>query len=425
VSYRVAVTGMGVVTPLGIGIDAFWNNVLAEQIAIRTITRFPTAGYSSTMAAEIDDFDPAAFVGTKRLRWTDRFAQFALAATRLAVDDAGFRIDGDGSDIGVYVGSALGGLAYADEQHDVFRADGLDAIRPLLAISVFGGSATCNVAMEFGVRGPNVANGNSCASGAVAIGDAFRAIARGEVRAALAGGCEAPLAPLVFGAFTVIRAMSTRNADPAGACRPFDRDRDGFVMAEGAAMLVLERYDDALARGARIYGEIAGYGLTNDAFHMSAPQPEGTYNALAMRRALDEAGVAPHDVDLINAHGSGTVLGDRGEADALRLVFGADAGRIPLTATKGQHGHALGATGAWEAVLSLLAIARGRVPRVVNCEVPAADCAVGVLRAPLALAPRVVLSSSAGFGGINAALVFTLSRGPANGTGIAPFDDQA
>jgi 3-oxoacyl-[acyl-carrier-protein] synthase II len=415
-THRVAVTGIGIVSPLGIGVDAFWTNVLAERVAVRTITRFSTAGYASTMAAEIDDFDPAAFIGGKRLRWTDRFSQFAVAATRLAIDDAAFRVDGDGADTGVYVGSALGGLAYADEQHDVFRAGGLEAVRPLLAISVFGGAATCNVAMEFGIRGPNVANGNSCASGAVAIGEAFRAIARGEIRAALAGGCEAPLAPLIYGAFTVIRAMSTRNADPAGACRPFDRDRDGFVMAEGAAMLVLERYDDALARGARIYGEVAGYGLTNDAFHMSAPQPEGTFNALAMRRALEEARLAPERVDAINAHGSGTVLGDRGEAAALRLVFGADVERIPLTATKGQHGHALGATGAWEAALALLAIERGTLPRIVNCDVLDPACAVGALQRPLALAPRAVLSSSAGFGGINAALVFTapgMERGQA------------
>jgi 3-oxoacyl-[acyl-carrier-protein] synthase II len=406
VKHRVAVTGLGAVTPLGIGIEAFWTNVLAEHVAVRTITRFPTAGYSSTIAAEIEDFDAAAFVGSKRLRWTDRFSQFALAATRLAIEDAAFTIEGDGTDVGVFIGSALGGLAYADEQHDVFRADGLDAVRPLLAISVFGGAATCNVAMEFGIRGPNVANGNSCASGAVAIGDAFRAIARGEIRTALAGGCEAPLSPLVFGAFTVIRAMSTRNDDPAGACRPFDRNRDGFVMAEGAAMLVLERYDDALRRGAHIYGEIAGFALTNDGYHMSAPQPVGTFNALAMQRALADAQLAPADVDAINAHGSGTPLGDSGEAAALHIVFGERTPQVPLTATKGQHGHALGATGAWEAVLSLLAIERGIVPRVVNCDDPDPTCAVDVLAEPLLLAPRVVLSSSAGFGGINAALVF-------------------
>jgi 3-oxoacyl-[acyl-carrier-protein] synthase II len=405
-SHRVAVTGLGVVTPLGIGIEPFWANVLAEQIAVRTITRFPTDGYTSTMAAEIADFDAASFVSGKRLRWTDRFSQFALAATRMAIDDAAFHVTDDGVDTGVFIGSALGGLAYADAQYDIFRTKGLDAVRPLLAISVFGGAATCNVAMEFGIRGPNVANGNSCASGAVAIGDAYRAIARGEIRSALAGGCEAPLAPLVFGAFTIIRAMSTRNDDPAHACRPFDRNRDGFVMAEGAAMLVLERYDDALARGARIYGEIAGYGLTNDAFHMSAPHPEGTFNALAMQRALAEANVLPVDVDVVNAHGSGTPLGDAGEAAALQIVFGERSAHVPLTATKGQHGHALGASGAWEAVLSLLAIERGIVPRVVNYTDADPACAVGALTAHLQTAPRVVLSSSAGFGGINAALVF-------------------
>jgi 3-oxoacyl-[acyl-carrier-protein] synthase II len=410
-TYRVAVTGMGVVTPLGIGLDAFWTNVLAEHVAIRTITRFPTDGYSSTIAAEIDDFDAAAFVGGKRLRWTDRFSQFALAATRMALEDAKLTVSGDGTDTGVYIGSALGGLAYADEQYDIFRTKGLDAVRPLLAISVFGGAATCNVAMEFGLRGPNVANGNSCASGAVAIGDAFRAIARGDIRSAIAGGCEAPLAPLVFGAFTIIRAMSTNNGDPAGACRPFDRRRDGFVMAEGAGMLVLERYDDALARGAHIYGEIAGYGLTNDAFHMSAPQPEGTFNALAMQRALAEAQLAPDAIDVVNAHGSGTPLGDSGEAAAMHIVFGERARHVPLTATKGQHGHALGATGAWEAVLSLLAIERGIVPRVVNCDEPDPACPVNALAEPLVAQPRAVLSSSAGFGGINAALVFTAPNG--------------
>jgi 3-oxoacyl-[acyl-carrier-protein] synthase II len=410
-NHRVVVTGLGVVTPLGIGIEPFWANVLGEQIAIRTITRFPTDGYASTMAAEIDDFDAASFVSGKRLRWTDRFSQFALAATRMAIDDASFTITDEGVDTGVFIGSALGGLAYADKQYDIFRTKGLDSVRPLLAISVFGGAATCNVAMEFGIRGPNVANGNSCASGAVAIGDAYRAIARGEIRSALAGGCEAPLAPLVFGAFTIIRAMSTRNDDPVHSCRPFDLNRDGFVMAEGAAMLVLERYDEALARGARIYGEIAGYGLTNDAFHMSAPQAEGTYNALAMQRALAEAKLSPGDIDAVNAHGSGTPLGDAGEARALEIVFGERSAHVPLTATKGQHGHALGATGAWEAVLSLLAIERGIVPRVVNCDDPDPACVVDALAQPLHTAPRTVLSSSAGFGGINAALVFTAPDG--------------
>ncbi len=405
-THRVAVTGIGVVTPLGIGVDAFWTNVLAETIAVRPLTRFPADGFPSHVAAQVDDFDASSYVSAKRLRWTDRFSQFALVATHLALDDAALSISGGGADVGTYIGSALGGLAYADEQHDVFRNDGLGAVRPLLAISVFGGAATCNVAMEFGLRGPNVANGNSCASGAVAIGDAFRAVSRGDVRAALAGGCEAPLAPLIFGAFTVIRAMSTRNDDPAGASRPFDVARDGFVMAEGAAMLVIERLEDARTRGAHVYGEIVGYGITNDAYHMSAPEPNGTYNAVAIRAALAEAGRVPDEVELYNAHGSGTRLGDCGEADAVVLAFGAHASRLPVTATKGQHGHALGATGAWEAALTLLSMRDGIVPRIVNCDEPDPACPLDLVRAPRRLRPQLAVSGSAGFGGINAALAF-------------------
>jgi 3-oxoacyl-[acyl-carrier-protein] synthase II len=407
--HRVVVTGIGVVTPLGIGLDAFWDGVLSERVAVAPITRFDTAGYRSRIAAEVEGFEPRDFVAKKRLHWTDRFSQFSIAASRLALDDAGYRPNGESSDVGVFLGSALGGLAFADEQHDVFRERGLDAVKPLLAISVFGGAATCNVAIEFDLRGPTVANGNSCASGAVAIGDAFRAVARGDARAALAGGVEAPLSPLVYGAFTIIKAMSTRNDDPANASRPFDRERDGFVMAEGAGVLLLERLEDAQARGARIYGEIAGYGLTNDAHHMSAPRPDATMNAAAMQRALAEAGMGADEVDVVNAHGSATPLGDACEAHAMELVFGERAASIPVTATKGQHGHALGATGAWEAALSLASIAHGVVPRSVNSD--DADCNVAVTHERLDRPVRTVLSNSAGFGGINAALVFRAAGG--------------
>jgi len=386
--HRVAVTGIGLVTPLGIGHAAFWQNTLAEKIAIAPITRFDTTGYRSTMAAQVDDFEPADFISGKRQRWTDRFSQFAIAATRLAFDDAGFHVNGDGAEIGVYLGSALGGLAYADEQHDVFRDQGLDAVRPLLAISVFGAAATCNVSMEFGLNGPTVANGNSCASGAVAIGDAYRAVARGDVRAAVAGGVEVPLSRLIYGAFTIIHAMSTRNDAPQDASRPFDRDRDGFVMAEGAGVLLLERFEDAQARGAHIYGEIAGYGLTNDAHHMSAPRPDGTMNALAMQRALAEAGIGPADVDLVNAHGSGTQLGDKGESLAIRHVFDTENANVPVLATKGQHGHALGATGAWEAALSLLCLEYQIVPRSVNSDESDPECAIAVTHEMQKSAPR-------------------------------------
>lgn len=401
--HRVVVTGIGVVTPLGIGKDAFWRNVLAERVAVDALRRFDTTGYRSRLAAQIEDFDPNDFMNEKRRRWTDRFSQYAVAAARLALEDAGYGVE-DGSETGVYLGSALAGLAYADEQHDVFRQNGLNAVRPLLALSVFGGASTSNISIEFGFTGPTVANANSCASGAVAIGDAFRAVARGDVRAALAGGVEAPLSPLVFGAFTVIRAMSTQNANPHAASRPFDPRRDGFVMAEGAGILLIERLADARARGARIYGEIAGYGLTNDAHHMSAPRPDGRINAAAMQRALADAGVEPGGVDVVNAHGSGTPLGDKAEALAIERVFG---GRpVPVTATKGQHGHALGASGAWEAALSFLSLVHGTVPKTVNNTDDDPECSLAVTRQRLECAPDVILSNSAGFGGVNAALVF-------------------
>jgi 3-oxoacyl-[acyl-carrier-protein] synthase II len=402
--HRVVVTGIGPVTPLGIGVDALWDAVLAERVAVGNVTRFPVDGYAARNAAEIARFDPGRYMERKRMRWTDRFSQFAIAAARLALADANFDV-GTGADVGIYIGSALGGLAYAEEQHERFRSAGLEAVHPLLAISVFGGAATCNVAIELGIHGPTVANGNSCASGTVAIGEAFRAIARGEIRAALAGGCEAPLSPLVFGAFSIIGAMSRRNDAPALASRPFDRERDGFVMGEGAALLLLERYQDAVDRGAAIYGEVTGYGLTNDAHHMSSPHPQGDHNAAAMRLALAQAGVIPDEVEAVNAHGSATPLGDRGETRALHSVFGMRAGRVPVTATKGQHGHALGATGAWEAALSLLAIARGVLPRTVNWERPDPDCDLAVTARALPIEPRIIVSNSAGFGGINAALV--------------------
>lgn len=401
---RVVVTGIGPVTPLGTGVTELWDAVLAERVAVAEVTRFPVEGYASRNAAEIPAFDPSTYMERKRMRWTDRFSQFAIAASRLALDDARLEI-GDGIDMGVYIGSALGGLAYAEEQHELFRSQGLEAVRPLLAISVFGGAATCNVAIELGIHGPNVANGNSCASGTVAIGEAFRAIARGEIRSALAGGCEAPLSPLVYGAFSIIGAMSRRNDAPAQASRPFDRERDGFVMGEGAAMLVLERYEDAVNRGAPIYGEITGYGLTNDAHHMSSPHPTGDHNARAMRIALGEARLVPDEIEAVNAHGSATPLGDRGEALALHAVFGERTERVPVTATKGQHGHALGATGAWEAALSLLALARGVIPRTVNCDTRDPECDLAVTGRALRIAPRIIVSNSAGFGGINAALV--------------------
>jgi 3-oxoacyl-[acyl-carrier-protein] synthase II len=403
--HRVAITGMGLITPLGTGTRVFWDNLLAGKVAVAPLTRFECEGFPSRVAAQIDDFDPSDYLSKRRLQWTDRFSQLAVASAKLAMEDAKFSVDGNRAEVGVYTGSALGGLAFAEEQIEVFRREGLRAVRPLLTISVFGGAAASNVAIEFGTTGPTMANSDSCAAGAIAIGEAYRAIRRGDVRAAFAGGIEAPLAPLTFGAFTVARAMSTRNDDPATASRPFDAARDGFVMAEGAGMFLLERYEDAVRRGAPVYAEITGFGTSNDAYHMSAPLADGSQTADALKRALDEARVLPAEVEAINAHGSSTRLGDRAEAVAFERVFGDRLAQIPVSATKGQHGHALGATGAWEVAIAAMGMRDRVVPGAVNLENLDEECAVRCERETVAANARVVLSNSSGFGGINAALV--------------------
>ena len=406
-AHRVVMTGLGAVSPLGIGAELMWQAILARRIAVDRLTRFDPAPFPSKIAAEVHAFDPLDFLSKRRVQWTDRFSQFAVAAARLAVDDAALPLRAHATETGVFTGSALGGLTLAEEQIAVFAQQGLRAVRPLLTISVFGGAAASNIAIEFGITGITIANANSCASGAMAIGEAFRAISRGDVRAAIAGGAEAPLAPLTFGAFTVARAMSTHNDEPLKASRPFDGQRDGFVMAEGAGMVVLERYEDALARGARIYGEITGYGSTNDAFHMSAPLEGGRQTAEAMRRSLQEAQILPDEVEAINAHGSSTKLGDAAESLAYRAVFGERTAAIPVSATKGQHGHALGATGAWEAVICAYMMRDGIVPGTVNLEHLDDACAIDLRQEPRRMRVRNVLTNSSGFGGINAALVLS------------------
>ncbi len=399
-------TGIGVVSPIGIGVRDFWKNTLAGKVGTGPLTRFDPSDCDTKIAAQVDDFDASAFVAGKQLRRTDRYSQFAVAAARLALDDASLEIDdGVRDDAGVWIGSALGGLAFAEGQHGAFEREGSRAVRPLLAISVFGAAATTNAALALGLRGPNVANSNSCAAGAVAIGDAYRAVARGDVRVALAGGSEAPLAPLSFGAFATIKAMSTRNAEPERASRPFDRDRDGFVMAEGSAMLCLQRLEDALAADARIYGEISGFGLTADAHHMTAPQPDGRSSSHAMTRALREARVGADELELLGAHGSSSPLNDVTETVAFKRALGAAAYGVPVAATKGQHGHALGATSAWETALALLAMHEKHVPGMVNLEHVDPACDLDYVREVRAIAPRIALCNSAGFGGINAALV--------------------
>jgi 3-oxoacyl-[acyl-carrier-protein] synthase II len=327
-SRRVVITGIGAVTPIGLGAEGLWDGLQRRESAIRCITRFDPSMFKSRIAGEVDGFFPSDHIEERRVRRLDRFSQFSVAATRMALRDA--QIDHAKEDpdrVGAMMGTALGGVAHGEAQYHNFLTTGPRTVDPALALTVFAGAASCNIAIEFGFTGPNSTNGMSCASGAIAIGEGFRAIARGEADVMVAGGAEAPLAPLCFGAFAIIRAMSTRNDDPARASRPFDQDRDGFVMAEGAAVLVLEERGRALARGAPIYAEICGFGLTNDAHHMTAPRPDGRQAARAMRNALTEAHVNPHEVGYINAHGSSTPLNDSTETASIKQVFGEHAYR--------------------------------------------------------------------------------------------------
>src|SRR5579872_16409 len=406
-SNRVFITGIGAITPIGVGRQDLWRGALAGRRAVQSIDRFDARPFRSQVAGQVNGFDASPFLGRKELQRTERFSQFSIAAAQMAFDDAGFAPRSGDPDFGIWIGSALGGVVYAETQYDAYSKGGLRAVHPMLALSVFGASSCCNAAIHFGLHGPTVSNSNSCAAGAVAIGDAFRAVRDGVCRAALAGGVEAPLAPLTFGAFDIIKSMSTRNADPESASRPFDAGRDGFVMSEGACLLLLEREEDVIARDATPYAEIAGYALTNDGEHMTAPRDDGREAARAMLRALAEARVSPDDVDHVNAHGSATPLNDSTESRAIRAVLGAAADHIIVSGTKGMTGHALGATGAIEAGLCAMCIKDSTVVPPVNLEMPGPDCDLRYSpEVATLLEQKVVLSNSFGFGGLNAALVF-------------------
>jgi 3-oxoacyl-[acyl-carrier-protein] synthase II len=405
---RVVVTGIGAVTPIGLGVEGLWEGLRRRQSAVRCITRFDPTAFKSRVAGEVADFVPTDHIEERRARRLDRYSQFTIAATRMALADAHLDLAREDPDrVGAMMGTALGGVAHGEKNYHAFLTVGPRAVDPALALTVFAGAASCNIAIEFGCTGPNSTNGMSCASGAIAIGDGFRAIVRGDADVMLAGGAEAPLAPLCFGAFAIIRAMSTRNDDPTHASRPFDAGRDGFVMAEGAAVLVLEERSRALARGAPVYAELCGFGLTNDAHHMTAPRPDGRQAARAMRNALGEAHVTPGEVGYINAHGSSTPLNDPTETSAIKQVFGDLAYRVALSGTKGYYGHALGASGAIEAAICALASRRGWLPPTVNLETPDPACDLPQVTGDGRDGrPEVLLSNSFGFGGINAALVF-------------------
>jgi 3-oxoacyl-[acyl-carrier-protein] synthase II len=411
---RVWITGLGLITAAGIGVEATRAGLRAARSPVRRIDRFDPSPFRSQVAAQVDDFDPLAYMDPKTARQLDRFSQFGLVAGQLALADAGLEPGKFGraaSEMtGIYLGSALGGIAYAEAQHERYLERGIRAVSPTLALAVFGGAAPANLGIALGVHGPILSTANSCASGAVALGEALGAIRSGQIDAAIAGGAEVPLSPLAFGAFDIIRALSAgRNDRPESAARPFDAGRDGFVMGEGAALLVLELAEAAARRGAVPYAEIRGYGASSDAYHMVQPGPDGIEAARAARIALEDGGVATDEVDYVNAHASSTPIGDLAEARALAAVLGDAARAVPVSGTKALYGHPLGASGAIEAAICAMAIRDGWVPPSVNLEQPSDEIAA---RLPGLLAEgrpglyRRVLSTSFGFGGLNAALVF-------------------
>jgi len=403
---RAVITGIGPISCIGIGKAAFWNGILAEKSGIAALTRFDLGDLEARSAGQVDDFDPLRHFPSKLLRRLDRYAQFAVSSALIALEDSGLSYSSDSPDPrrGVSFGTALGGISNAEKEHDAFVKGGFKAVSPLLALQVFGGSAHSNIAITCGFQGVGTTNSNSCASGTVALGEALRYIRDGIADVMIAGASEAPLSPLTYGAFANIRTMS--EADPAVSCRPFDLNRDGFVMGEGAASLVIEEYAHAKARGARIYAEILGFSHNNDAYHMTSPHPDGKPTIRAMRGALDDAGTNPEEIEYINAHGSSTKVNDSNEAHCIHAIFGSRATSIPVSATKAYTAHPLGATGALEAVICCLAMSEGYLPPTLHYETRDPECNLDVIpiRGRQAY-PRKILSNSFGFGGINSCLI--------------------
>jgi len=405
---RAVITGIGPITCIAKGVEQFWNGILAERTGISRISTFDTTAFNAHCGGEIPDWNPEEFFPPHRLKRLDRYAQFAVASAKMALDDAGIEYSRENPQhrIGVSFGTALGGVCQAEDQHIRFLKKGTRGVNPTLALQVFGGSAHSNIAIEFGFRGVGTTNSNSCASGTVSVGEALRYIRDDFADVVVAGGAEAPLATLTYGAFAIIKTMSRWTGDPAFSCRPFDRLRDGFVMGEGAASLIVEELEHAQNRGAHIYAEVLGYSLNNDAFHMTSPLPSGEACIRTMHDALTDAQLACEQIDYINAHASSTQLNDETETKAIKQVFGEQTHRIPVSGTKGYYAHPLGATGAIEAALCALSLDRQWVPPTINYRNPDLGCDLDVVpNHGRAAQLNYAMSNSFGFGGINACVV--------------------
>lgn len=405
---RVLVTGLGVISPLGTGVEPFWEALAGGVSGVGPITRFDAAGYSTRFAAEVKDFDPFKYIDKKEARRMDRFTQFALAAAGMALADSGLDLERTDRDrVGVILGSGIGGIETLEEQHQVLLNRGPGRVSPFFIPMMIANMAAGQIAITYRLRGCNVTTTSACASSNNAVGDAFRLLQQGLADVMITGGSEAPITPLAIAGFCSMKALSTRNDAPQRASRPFDADRDGFVIGEGAGILILETEAHARARGARIYAEVAGYGTSCDAYHITAPDPEGEGAVLSMTRALGDAGLSPADIDYINAHGTSTTLGDRLETLAIKKVFGADAGRVAVSSTKSMTGHLLGAAGGIESLACVLSIYRDLVPPTINYERPDPECDLDyVPNRARQMTVRAALNNSFGFGGHNTTLVF-------------------
>ncbi|AUI36174.1 beta-ketoacyl-[acyl-carrier-protein] synthase II [[Bacillus] caldolyticus] len=404
---RVVVTGIGAVTPLGNDAETTWKNIIAGQSGIDIVTRVNPDDFPAKVAAEVKDFDPSLFIDRREARKMDRFTQFAVAAALMAVKDANLDINESNAErVGVWIGSGIGGMETFEQQFEIFQQRGYRRVSPFFVPMMIPDMAAGQVSIILGAKGINSCTVTACATGANSIGDAFKVIQRGDADVMITGGTEAPITKMSFAGFCANTALST-NPDPKTASRPFDKKRDGFVMGEGAGIVVLEELEHALRRGAKIYAEIVGYGATADAYHITAPAPGGEGGVRAMRQALHDAGLKPEEIDYINAHGTSTEYNDKYETAAIKEVFGDHAYKLAVSSTKSMTGHLLGATGAVEAIFSVLAIRDGIIPPTINYETPDPECDLDyVPNEARKQDVRAVLSNSFGFGGHNATLIF-------------------
>ncbi len=407
---RVVVTGLGLITPLGIGVEESWSAMLAGRSGIGPITHFDASAFSTQIAGEVNGFVPENYIEPKEVKKMDRFIQFGIAAADMALKNSGLNIDaGNAERVGVAIGAGMGGLPIIEKCHSVFLNRGPRRITPFFIPSVLINLTSGQVSMKFGAKGPNLAEVTACATGSHSIGDSFRIIERGDADVMITGGSEACIISLGIGGFNAMKALSTRNSEPELASRPFDIGRDGFVMGEGAGVLILEDLDHARARGAEIYAEIVGYGMTADAYHMTTPDPNGDGAARCMAMALRGAGIQPTDVQYINAHGTSTKYGDELETKAIKRVFGNYAkGGLAVSSTKSMTGHLLGAAGGVEAAVSVLAIRDGKIPPTINLDNPDPECDLDYVPNTYRKSNvSVAMSNSFGFGGTNACLIFS------------------